>query len=59
MKEAQIKPEYKGKIKAEDFIDYLRGSVAKYAVPRYCELVEDMALTEVQKVDKKALRARE
>jgi len=54
----QIKPEYRGKVKAEEFIDYLRGRVAKYAVPKYCELVEDMALTEVQKVNKKTLRAK-
>ena len=32
--------------------------MAKYAVPKYCELVEDMALTEVQKVNKKTLRAK-
>ena len=33
----QIKPEYKGKLKAEEFIDYLRGRVAKYIVPKYCD----------------------
>ena len=54
-----MKPEYRGKLKAEEFIDYLRRRVAKYIVPKYCELVEDMPLTEVHKVDKKALRARE
>jgi len=27
MKEAQIKIEYKGKLKAEEFIDHLRGRV--------------------------------
>ena len=32
--------------------------MAKYAVPKYCELVEDMALTEAQKVNKKTLRAK-
>jgi len=55
----QIKPEYRGKVKAEEFIDYLSGKVAKYAVPKYCEFIDDMPLTEVQKVDKKALRARD
>lgn len=59
MKEAQIKIEYKGKLKAEEFIDHLRVRVDKFPVPRYCELAEDMPLTEVQKVDKKAIRARE
>lgn len=59
MKEAQIKIEYKGKLKAEEFIDHLRVRVAKYAVHKYCELAEDMPLTEVQKVNKKAIRARE
>lgn len=58
MKEAQIKIEYKGKVKAEEFIDHLRVRVDKFPVPRYCELVEDMPLTEVQKVNKKALRAK-
>jgi len=55
----QPKPEYRGKVKEKEFIDYLKERVAKYAVPKYCELIDDMPLTEVQKVDKKALRARE
>jgi acyl-CoA synthetase (AMP-forming)/AMP-acid ligase II len=55
----QLKPEFRGKITEEDFIAYLRSKVAKYAVPRSVEFVDEMPLTEVQKVNKKFLRERE
>ena len=45
MKEAQIKIEYKGKLKAEEFIDHLRVRVDKFPVPRYCEFIDDMPIT--------------
>lgn len=41
----------------EEIIEYLRARTAKYAVPRLVRIVEEMPLTEVQKVDKKELRA--
>jgi non-ribosomal peptide synthetase component E (peptide arylation enzyme) len=34
----------------------MRGKVAKYAVPKRIEVVDEMPLTEVYKVDKKLLR---
>lgn len=52
----QLRPEYKGKVSTKDFIEYLKGKVAKYAVPKYVRFVEEMPLTEVQKVDKQLLR---
>lgn len=55
----QLKPEHKGTAKEEEFIEYLRDKVAKYAVPKYVEFIDEMPLTEVQKVNKKALRDRE
>lgn len=52
----QLHPEYRGRVKEEEFIEYLREKVAKYAVPKYVRFLDNMPLTEVQKVDKKNLR---
>jgi acyl-CoA synthetase (AMP-forming)/AMP-acid ligase II len=52
----QLRPEYKGKVTTKDFIEYLKDKVAKYAVPKYVRFVEEMPLTEVQKVDKHLLK---
>ncbi|PIZ27024.1 MAG: AMP-dependent synthetase, partial [Chloroflexi bacterium CG_4_10_14_0_8_um_filter_46_9] len=52
----QLRPEYRGKVKEEKFIEYLREKVAKYAVPKYVRFLDNMPLTEVQKVNKKYLR---
>ena len=52
----QLRPEYRGKVKEEKFIEYLREKVAKYAVPKYVRFLDTMPLTEVQKVNKKYLR---
>lgn len=52
----QLRPEYKEKVTEEDFIEYLQGKVAKYAVPKYVRFLKEMPLTEVQKVNKKLLR---
>ena len=52
----QLRPEYKGKATTEEFIEYLKDKVAKYAVPKYVRFLEEMPLTEVQKVNKKLLR---
>ena len=43
-------------MKEEKFIEYLREKVAKYAVPKYVRFLDNMPLTEVQKVNKKYLR---
>jgi len=40
----------------EKIIDYLKNTVAKYAVPKVVRIVDAIPLTEVQKVDKKQLR---
>ncbi|MGQ9475539.1 MAG: AMP-binding protein [Actinomycetota bacterium] len=52
----QLKEEYKGKVTEEDYLNYLKEKVAKYAVPREVVFVDEMPLTEVFKVNKKALR---
>ncbi len=44
-------------LKPEDIINFLKEQVAKYAVPKAVEIVENMPLTEVQKLDKKKVRA--
>lgn len=43
-------------MKQQEFIQYLSGKVAKYAVPQYVLSPDNMPLTEVQKVNKKYLR---
>ena len=43
-------------ITEEKIINYLKNSVAKYAVPKVVKIVESLPLTEVQKVNKKLLR---
>jgi len=55
----QLKDEYKGKVKEEEFIQYLKDKVAKYAVPQKINFIDNMPLTGVQKVDKKTLRTME
>lgn len=53
-----IQPEdgYKNKITEEEIIKFLREKVAKYAVPKMVLFIDEMPLTEVQKVNKKAIR---
>ncbi|MDD5668262.1 MAG: AMP-dependent synthetase, partial [Actinomycetota bacterium] len=55
----QVREEYRGKITEEDYVDYLREKVAKYAVPRSVVFLDEMPLTEVFKVNKKVLREME
>jgi acyl-CoA synthetase (AMP-forming)/AMP-acid ligase II len=43
-------------ITEEKIIDYLKTTVAKYAVPKVVRIVDAIPLTEVQKVNKKLLR---
>jgi len=40
----------------EDIRAYLQSRIAKYAMPKFIEFVENIPLTEVQKIDKKKLR---
>jgi long-chain acyl-CoA synthetase len=55
----QLKPDYRGRVKEEEFREYLEDKVARYALPKFIEFIEEMPLTGVQKVDKKVLKARE
>jgi len=48
--------EQRGKITEEEIKEYLAERVAKYAIPRYVFFVDEIALTEVQKINKKLLR---
>jgi acyl-CoA synthetase (AMP-forming)/AMP-acid ligase II len=56
-------PEYKGKIKEEDIINYLKGKVAPYAVPKFVEFRDrdkfPRATSGVDKILKRKLREEE
>ncbi len=49
-------PEFRGKVTEQEIIDYLSERIAKYAIPRQVTFLDEMPLTEVQKVNKKYLR---
>ncbi len=56
-----LKPEYQGKVEAQDFRQYLQkcaqeGNLPKYAIPDRYELVDAIPKTSVGKLDKKLLR---
>jgi long-chain acyl-CoA synthetase len=55
----QPKPGFKEKLDAEEIVSYLRERVAKYAVPKLVEFIDEMPLTEVFKINKKLLREAE
>ena len=52
----QPKPGYKGKITENDIFEYLKTKVAKYALPKMIKFVDEIPLTEVQKLNKKEIR---
>jgi acyl-CoA synthetase (AMP-forming)/AMP-acid ligase II len=52
-------PEYKGKIKEEDVIKFLRGKVAPYAVPKSVEIRDELPRTVTEKIFKRQLREEE
>ncbi|MDA8141823.1 MAG: AMP-binding protein [Desulfobacteraceae bacterium] len=52
----QPKEQYKKTLKPEDIIAYLRERTAKYAIPKKVVLIDEIPLTEVQKMNKKLLR---
>ncbi len=52
----QPKASCKDELNAEEIVSYLKEKVAKYAVPKMVTFVDEMPLTEVQKVDKKKIR---
>ena len=49
-------PEYRGKIKEEDVINVFRGKVAKYAVPKSVEFMDELPKTPAEKIFKRGLR---
>ncbi len=53
----QPKERHRRDISEKEIIEYLKTHVAKYAVAKKVVMIDSMPLTEVQKVDKKALRA--
>jgi long-chain acyl-CoA synthetase len=55
----QVKEEHRGKVSEDEYMEFLKGKVAKYAVPRSVIFLDEMPLTEVYKVNKKVLREME
>jgi len=58
---AFIKPkeEYKGKLNADDIIEYCKERLPAIAVPRYVEFRDELPLTVTEKIFKRALREEE
>jgi acyl-CoA synthetase (AMP-forming)/AMP-acid ligase II len=52
----QPKVQYKNRIDERQFTAYLKENVAKFAVPKNIFIVDEIPLTEVQKVNKKRLK---
>ena len=52
-------PEYKGKIKEEEIINYLRGKFPPYAVPKSVEFRDELPKTTAEKIFKRQLRNEE
>jgi acyl-CoA synthetase (AMP-forming)/AMP-acid ligase II len=52
----QPKNEYKDSISGDDFITFLSSRVARYAIPKKVMIIDEMPLTEVQKLNKKLIR---
>lgn len=52
----QLKREFAGKVTEEDIIGYLKERIAKYAVPKKVFFFDELPMTPVHKVDKKALK---
>ncbi|MCX8122534.1 MAG: AMP-binding protein [Spirochaetes bacterium] len=52
----QLYPQYKHKTREQDILKYLQSKVAKYAVPKFITIVDELPRTAVEKVDKKVLR---
>lgn len=52
----QPKAKYRNDLTEKEIIEFLKKRVARYAVPRMVRIIDNMPLTEVQKVNKKLLR---
>jgi long-chain acyl-CoA synthetase len=55
----QLKHEYKDKVTEQDIIDFLKGRVKPYAIPKYVEFRDELPRTIVMKLFKKKLREEE
>jgi long-chain acyl-CoA synthetase len=55
----QLKPEYRGKVSEQDIIEFLKGKVKPYAIPKWVEFRDELPLTIVMKLFKKKLRDEE
>jgi len=52
----QPKASHKDRVTPDEFIEFLKERVARYAVPKSVFFVDEMPLTDVQKLDKKKVR---
>ncbi|MEM4541422.1 MAG: AMP-binding protein, partial [Archaeoglobaceae archaeon] len=55
----QLKPEYKGKVKEEDIVNFCRDKLAPYKVPKLIEFRDELPKTLVGKILRRALREEE
>jgi long-chain acyl-CoA synthetase len=55
----RLKPEYEGKVTAEDIIVHCREKLPPYAVPRFVEFRKELPLTATEKLFKRQLREEE
>jgi len=55
----QLRDNFKGKIGAQELIDYCKEKMAAYAVPKFIEFKDDLPLTAAEKIFKRALREEE
>jgi len=54
-----LKPEYEGKVTADDVIEYCREKLPPYAVPKFVEFRKDLPLTLAMKLFKRKLKEEE
>ena len=55
----RLREDYKGRVEEQTIIDYCRGNMAPYAVPKSIEFRDDLPLTVTEKIFKRALRDEE
>jgi acyl-CoA synthetase (AMP-forming)/AMP-acid ligase II len=52
----QPREEFRAVITEAEVMEFLKSKIAKYALPKYLKIVDELPLTEVQKINKKLLR---
>jgi len=55
----RLKPEYEGKVTAEDIISHCREKLPPYSVPKFVEFRKELPLTVTEKIFKRQLREEE